>query len=428
MKVQTYEEVFGKKLTIEDLVQGFSEDTKTGKVVAFDGKLNIRPPFQRAFVYEDEKRNAVIDTILRGFPLNTMYWAKNGDGYELMDGQQRTLSICKYYSDQFSVDVDNAGKKSPKTFSGLVGGDRERFLKYPLLVFICDGDEKAKLEWFQVININGVSLTKQEMLNAIHNGPWVTDAKRYFSRVDGEGYASEGHISNGHTYGAYVNVEGGSKSEKENAVVRQKLLEIALSWATDAYNRKFGRKIEIEDYMSLHHGNPDAKELWRYYEDVLEWVKSTFPTYRTVMKGVNWGVLYNKYHNSTPADADEMVNNIISTAGDEISNLKGVYEAVLARDIKYIHARAFDKKDKVWAYNKQGGICPYCHKHFEIEQMQGDHIKPWSKGGVTERDNLQMLCIECNSKKSGYDTQFNPWDGKEYEPFDFDKWEGTSSR
>ena len=423
MIVKTYEQMFGKPLTIRDLVEGYSEDTKTNKVTAFGGRLNVRPPYQREFVYELDKQKAVINTVLSGYPLNVMYWARNGDFFELMDGQQRSLSICKYYIGAYSVSVESAGKVLPRTFDGLIGSDRERFLNYPLTVYICDGDDKEKLDWFQIINIAGVRLTQQEMNNAIYNGPWVTDAKRYFSRVDGEGFRSEGHISNGHTYGDYLNVEGGSKSEKENAVVRQKLLEIVLNWSVDAYNRRFGRKITLREYMNDHQNDSDARELWRYYEDVMEWVKSTFPTYRSDMKGVDWGVLYNKYHSNTPPYANEMANDIFNTAKDEISNPKGVYEAVLAKDVKYIHARAFDKKDKHWAYTKQAGICPYCHKHFEESEMQGDHIKPWSKGGMTERDNLQMLCIECNSKKSGYDTGYAPWDNKTYEPFDIAKWD-----
>ena len=423
MLVKTYKDLFGKELTIRDIVDGFSEDTKSGQVTGFGGKLNIRPKYQRQFIYELDKQKAVINTVLNEYPLNVMYWAKNGDGWELMDGQQRTISIAKFYQDQYSVDVEMAGKKSPRTYSGLIGADRERFLNYPLNVYICDGDEKEKLEWFQVINIAGVHLTDQEMRNAIYNGEWVTDAKRYFSRVDGEGYASEGHISNDHKYGDYVAVEAGTKSEKETAVVRQKLLEIVLSWAVDAYNRKYGRKIDIDDYMALHHNDSDAKELWRYYEDVMEWVKKTFHTYRPEMKAVQWGLLYNRYTNATPPNADDMANDIFMNASDEISNKKGVYEAVLAKDIKFIHARAFEKKDIKWAYNKQGGICPYCHKHFEESEMQGDHIKPWCKGGITERDNLQLLCAECNGKKSGYDTQFSPWDGKEYTAFDIEKWD-----
>ena len=423
MEVKTYEQVFGKPLTIRDLVDGYFENTKTNQVVAFGGKLNVRPPYQREFVYERDKQEAVINTVLSGYPLNVMYWAKNGDDFELMDGQQRSICLCKYYKGQYSVFVESAGKQTPKSFDRLTVSEREKFLNYPLTVYICDGDDKEKLDWFQVINIAGVRLTPQEMRNAIYNGSWVTDAKRYFSRIDGEGFKSEGHVSNGHEYGDYLNVDGGGKSEKETSVVRQKLLEIVLTWAVDAYNRKYGRKISIEDYMNKHQNDPDAKELWRYYEDVMEWVKTTFSTYRSDMKGVEWGILYNKYYGRTPADAGNMTNDIFASASDEISNPKGVYEAVLAKDIKFIHARAFDKKDKHWKYLQQGGICPYCHKHFEESEMQGDHIKPWSKGGLTERENLQMLCAECNVKKSGYDTGFAPWDNTVYEPFDLDKWD-----
>ena len=181
MKVQTYEEVFGEPLTIAKLVEGFLEDTKTGRVSAFGGKLNVRPPYQREFVYEIEKQKAVIETVLNGYPLNVMYWAKNGDTYELMDGQQRTISLCKFFKDQYSVEVEVGGKMRPKTFSN-IGSRTDSFLNYPLTVYICDGDEDEKLAWFRIINIAGVRLTDQEMRNAIYNGPWVTDAKRYLMK------------------------------------------------------------------------------------------------------------------------------------------------------------------------------------------------------------------------------------------------------
>ena len=175
--------------------------------------------------------------------------------------------------------------------------------------------------------------------------------------------------------------------------------------------------------MDAHRKDANARHLWRYYEDVMEWVKETFPTYRKHMVGVEWGVLYNQYHDKTPSNADELANAIFTQASDEISNPKGVYEAVLSKDVKYIHARAFDKKDIAWAYKKQGGICPYCRQPKDLADMHGDHIKPWSKGGVTERSNLQMLCKTCNIKKSAYDVRFNPWDETEYAPFDIEKWD-----
>lgn len=417
MIVKTYEEMFGKKLTIKDLVEGFNENTKTGSVVAYNGKLNVRPPYQREFVYEIDKQKAVIDTVLAEYPLNVMYWAKTPEGtFELMDGQQRMLSICKFFEDQYSIKMEVAGKVYEKTFSN-IGSKKDTFLNYPLTVYICEGSEDEKLAWFKIINIAGVKLTEQEMRNAIYNGPWVTDAKKYFSTVKGEGYLSEGHISNGHTYGDYINVVGGAQSEKENAVVRQKLLEIVLKWAVDKYNRDYGRKETIESYMDLHRTDKDARELWRYYEDVIEWVKTTFPNYTDIMKGIDWGILYNKYHENDNSKAQKKVDKLMKMK-DEISNLNKVYEAVLSNDLKMINTRAFKDIDRKWAYKKQNGICPYCKEKFDYEKMHGDHIIPWSKGGMTDRDNLQMLCTDCNLKKSAHDVKFNALDENVYEKFD----------
>lgn len=440
MIVKTYEELFGKKLTIRDLINGFNENTKTGEVIAFGGKLNVRPPYQREFVYEIPKQVAVIDTVLKGYPLNVMYWAKSDDGkYELMDGQQRTMSICKFSEDQYSIQLDIAGKIVSKTFSNL-GSKTEDFLNYPLTVYICDGTKDEKLAWFQIINISGVKLTEQEMKNAIHNGSWVTDSKKYFSRIDGEGYLSEGHVSNGYTYGDYLNVVGGTKSEKENAVVRQKLLEIVLKWAVHAHNITTQSEETLDSYMDIHEKDPNARSLWRYYEDVMEWVKETFPTYNSEMKKVEWGLLYNKFQhelnvanqrgdkdtiahfNDNAKHADVRVQQIFKMVDADDSGASyqksAVYQAVLFDEYKVINNRKFDKKDIKWALKKQGGKCACCHKDLNEADAQGDHIKPWSKGGPTSRNNLQALCPSCNGRKKAHDIRYVPWDGKEYEPID----------
>lgn len=363
MIVKTYEEIFNKKLTIRDLVENFNENTKTGEVNAFNGKLNVRPPYQREFVYELNKQKAVIDTVLKGYPLNVMYWAKTADDkFELMDGQQRTLSVCKYTQNAYSIEIEVGGNLMPKTFDSL-GSKQQDFLDYPITVYICEGNEDEILAWFRIINIAGIKLTDQEMRNAIYNGAWTTDAKKYFSRVDGEGFCSEGHYSNGHTYGDYVDVIGGNKkTEKENSVVRQKLLEIVLSWAVDKENKDrslSGKdKITIDNYMDSHCKNPNAINLWRYYEDVMEWVKTTFPTYRDLMKKVDWGVLYNDYHSASIKDADTKVNSILESS-DEISNIKEVYKAVLSGEMKFLNARAFDERDKKWAYARTGTVASF---------------------------------------------------------------------
>ena len=440
MKVQTYEAMFGRPLTIRELVEGYTEDTKTGRVTAFGGKLNVRPPYQRAFIYEQEAQRAVINTVMEGFPLNVMYWAKgSGDGaYELMDGQQRTVSICKFYKGEQFLDLRDpvTGKTRRTTFENFNDDQKRQFLDYPLTVYICDGTDTEKMNWFRVINIAGIRLTEQEMRNAIYSSPWVTDAKRYFSDLKGEGWSSEGHTFNGHTYGDYVNADGGAHSEKETAVVRQKLLEIVLSWAADKYNRDNGldkkdRK-SIDDYMQLCKEKPNALALWRYYEDVMEWVKAAFPTYRPDMKKVEWGLLYNRYHEQTPEDADKRVSGILAMKDEDggfvVSNPKEVYRTVLSGDMKYLQRRAFSRRDMQRKYDEQGGICPYCHKKFEFSQMQGDHIRPWSRNGKTVYSNLQMLCRECNIKKSNYDNGYRPWEQTAYDPFDLKKWDEAEGK
>jgi len=431
LDIKTYEEIYGEKLTIKDLIEGFYEDEHTGRVVAFGGKLNVRPPYQREFIYEIPEQKAVIQTIMNGFPLNVMYWAKNIDNdgnitYELMDGQQRTMSICKFSEDAFSIKIKNANGEVNKTFNEL-GSKTKDFLNYPLTVYICEGEEDEKLDWFQIINIAGIKLTDQEMKNAIHTSKWTTDAKKYFSRIKGEGYASEGHIYNGHSYGEYLDVVGGTQSKDKKAVVRQYLLEIVLGWYIDKYNLEHSKEnFTIDDIMKkCSRECEDAKDLWRYYEDVMEWVKKTFPTYRDKMKSIEWGKLYNRYKEKKNTDFDKKANELFEY-GNEIETAK-IYEAVLSNDFTLLNPRKFDRKKfanefKI-KYNEQNNRCPYCNKVIELDKMEGDHIKPWSKGGTTTADNLQLLCKICNIKKSNYDATYTLWDEKEYEDFDLTKWD-----
>lgn len=414
MNVSTYKEIYGKDLTVRELVRGFREDSTTGRVVAFDGILNVRPEYQREFIYSPERQQSVIETIMKGYPLNVMYWAKTDDGFELMDGQQRTMSICRFHDMQQIIPTMDNGQVRNFTIDEFDEKSKETFYNYPVTVYICDGSEKEKMDWFRVINSEGLTLTQQEMRNAIYTSPWVTDAKKYFSDPKGSGMLSEGHLSNGHVYGDYVNVTSGASSEKENAVVRQKLLEIVLEWACDKHQLETGQKITIEEYMRAHKKEKNATALWRYFEDVMEWTRDMFPTYNKIMKKIPWGMLYNRYHEAAVENSDEKANQIIADS-DELKNTSKAYEAVLTGNMKLLQPRSFDERDKNWAYKKQNHRCAICGNEFELDQMDADHIIPWSKGGTTTRDNLQMLCRECNIRKSNHDVKYTPWDKRVYE-------------
>ncbi len=257
MKIKLHE------IPVRDVVNGYVDSAENG-VVGYGGKLNIRPAFQREFVYKDKERNEVIRTIKKNFPLNVMYWVLDDNGgYELLDGQQRTISICQYVNGDFSLDH--------LAFGNLTKTEQDEILDYPLMVYICEGTDKEKLDWFKIINIAGVELTAQELRNAIYTGEWLTEAKRYFSKSQCPATQIAGEYLTG-------------------PANRQKDLETAIKWiaARDG--------IEIEDYMSQHQHDTNCNEIWLYFQTVINWLKATFPKYRgKLMKGLDWGIYYNKY-------------------------------------------------------------------------------------------------------------------------------------
>lgn len=361
-----------KEITIKELVKGFEDNGELG-VVSYDGKLDIRPPYQREFVYNQLEQNAVIDSIINGFPLNIMYWAKKENGYEILDGQQRTLSICNYAIGDFAYESKFFEK--PMYFDSLPNDIKNRFLNYKLSIYVCDGNESEKLKWFETINIAGKTLTKQELRNAVYSGPWTTDAKRYFSKMNGSAY----NISR-----FYVN----------SNVIRQELLETAIEWICESQN------LSIEEYMSKHQHDKDAQELWVYFQNVINWIKTTFIVNRKEMKSVNWGLLYYKYKDEkiNPVELENKIKVLMMDS--EVEKKSGIYEYIFDNNEKHLNLRNFDDNQKRNAYEKQCGICPICKKEFDFEKMEGDHITPWSEGGRTTDDNLQMLCIECNRRKS----------------------------
>lgn len=355
------------EIPVRDVVKGYVDNQESG-VVGYNGKLDIRPPFQREFIYNEKERNAVIETINKGFPLNVMYWSKNGDGYELLDGQQRTLSFCQYINGDFSVDY--------KGFNNLPKDLQEKILDYKLMVYICEGTPSEKLDWFKIINIAGEKLTDQELRNSQYTGPWLHDAKRHFSKTGCPAYQIGEKYLNGST-------------------IRQDYLETALRWISNRDG------IEIEDYMGLHQQDSDANELWVYYQAVLDWVKRLFPNYRREMKGIDWGILYNEYKDQSynSDKLEEKVKELMMD--DDVTKKSGIYSYLITGKEKYLSIRSFTDNQKREAYEKQNGICPICKQHFEINEMEADHITPWHDGGKSISDNCQMLCRECNRRKSG---------------------------
>ena len=353
-----------QKIKIKDVFDGYKDSAEEG-VVAYGGKLDVRPKYQREFVYKDAQRDAVIDTIRRNFPLNVMYWAKKGDGgYELLDGQQRTISFCSYINNDFSV--------NNLTFDNLTIDQRQQIENYVLYIYICDGTDSEKLEWFKTINIAGEKLTNQELRNAIYSGEWLTDAKLHFSKNGCVAYLLAEKYMNG-------------------SPIRQDYLESALKWISGG---------KIEEYMSKHQHDDDASELWQYFQEIIAWVQRIFPNYRKEMKGLEWGELYNKYHDNS-YNAQKMETEIARLMQDEdVTAKKGIYEYLLSGDERYLSIRAFTDNMKREAYERQHGICPICKEHFEINAMEADHITPWSQGGKTIAENCQMLCRECNRRKS----------------------------
>lgn len=359
------------EISIHDLVEGYENNDENG-VRAYGGLLDIRPPYQREFIYKPEQQQAVIRTVAKDFPLNVMYWAKREDGtFEVIDGQQRTLSICEYLDGNFSVVLE--GDKNPYGFNNLPADRQKRILDYKLTVYICTGSPSEKLDWFRTINIAGEKLTDQEMRNAVYAGSFVTEAKRKFSKSNCVAYQM------GNRY------LGGS-------CIRQDYLETVISWINDG---------KISEYMSSHQHDPNSDELWLYFQNVINWVQAKFPKYRKEMKGVAWGELYN-VHKYDKLDANELENRISKLMQDsDVQRKAGIYAYVLDGDEYHLGIRAFDDNTKREVYEKQKGICPICHKHFEIEQMEADHITPWCDGGRTIAENCQMLCKECNRRKSG---------------------------
>ena len=376
------------EITIKEICNGFTYNELEGKgLFGLSGKLTIQPEYQRNYIYADGKKDvAVIDSIIKGYPLGILYFVKTGnDTYEVLDGQQRITSFGRYVIGKFAVKVNGM----ENYFTGLDEDLQEKILNTKLLIYFCKGTESEIKEWFKTINIAGVPLNEQELLNAIYSGKFVTAAKKEFSNSQN---------SNIQKWSAYI----------KGDVKRQDFLACALDWVSKGIK---------ESYMSEHRNNEDISELKNYFTSVIDWISSVFKTVEKEMCGQKWGELYEKYH-TNPYNPDEIDNKVKSLYADgAVKNRCGIFEYVLGgcTETKILNIRIFEDRDKRIVYEKQTkeaeekGIsnCPFCAisdtpnkiKIWKLAEMDADHVSAWSKGGATSIENCQMLCRPHNIAK-----------------------------
>jgi hypothetical protein len=386
-------------ITIRDLCEGYINDSETkieDAVMAYNGKLCVRPAFQRAFVYDKKQEGAVINTTIKGFPLNIMYWVDNGDGtYDCLDGQQRTISLCNFV-DGISSFVDpwfNANHAVPSTFRLSINSLKrvdpdlyERFMNYELEVYICKGEKAERMEWFRTINIAGEELYPQELRNANYVSAWLTDAKRYFSKASTSSTAS-------------CPAERIGKAYTNKNANRQEILEQVIGWAAGSND-----DTAICQYMEDHINDADASELWAYFNNIIDWVKELFPGECVKgMSSVNWGALYN-LHGEDDLDPDEINEKLSELIARKEANeldvsMAKIIEYCITRDEKLLKHRQFNDVQRTTLYNRQKGICPDCGQYFSKADMHAHHIIPWYGGGRTELENGVMLCKKCHTSR-----------------------------
>ncbi|WP_287376212.1 HNH endonuclease family protein [Prevotella sp.] len=366
------------EVTVGDIARGYINNEEQG-IRGYGGQLDIRPPYQREFIYNESEQQAVISTVLKGYPLNVMYWVRRSEDaecpYEVMDGQQRTLSLCEYVDGKFAYDFKN--------FFNQPADIQKLILDYPLTIYLCEGEPSEKLEWFKTINIAGKPLNEQEINNAVYAGPFVTDAKRHFSKSNCGAYRLGKDLVNG-------------------TPIRQEFLKKALEWMAEHETRE-GKPQSVVGYMAEHQHDPNANNLWTYFQNVLNWTITNFDLkkFKKIMKGLNWALYYDKYH-STTLDTADLASRISKLILDsDVQKQVGIIPYVLTGDERHLDLRGFPEDIKLTVWEKQHHICPSCQKEFDYEFMEGDHITPWREGGRTVIENCQMLCRECNRRKGG---------------------------
>jgi len=381
-----------KQYSVADVVDGFIYNELEGKgLFGLSGKLVIQPEYQRHYIYDDGKKDvAVIDSMLHDYPLGLFYFNKpNGETLEVLDGQQRVTSIGRFITGKFAIKVD--GKE--QTFSSLPVDRQQKLLDYSLLVYECEGTESEIKEWFETINTAGVPLERQELLNAIYSGPFVTAAKAEFSNSAN---------ANQQKWASYV--KGDPK--------RQGVLAVALSWVADSQGETVGA------YMAAHRMDKGIDELKAYFTSVIDWVSTVFPGMpHKEMRGLDWGRLYEEYHN-TAYDPAAIGTQLEDLFGDPaVTSHKGIFEFLLSGRSKpeLLVVRCFDDKTKQAAYASQTQAakaagtsnCPTCAgldnanktRIYKANEMEADHVTAWSKGGQSDPKNCEMLCITHNRAK-----------------------------
>ena len=376
-------------LTVDDICRGFVYNELEGKgLFGWDGKLVIQPEYQRNYIYADGKKDvAVIDSLLKGYPLGLIYFVKVGDDrYEVLDGQQRITSFGRFVRGKFPV-VDAEGM--PHYFDGLNAEEQERILGSKLTIYVCEGAETEIKEWFKTINIAGVPLVEQELLNAIYSGPFVTAAKEVFSN------------------------SGNSEMQKWKCYVagdeqRQKILETALKWVSCG---------EVQDYMGRHRFDQDCRKLKTYFTSVIDWIDGVFKGVKDEMCGLEWGRLYETYR-KTSYNPEKVWLRVEELYGDEfVTDRRGIFEYVLGgeKETRFLNVRVFSDREKKQVYARQTAAaeekgvsnCPLCavgheanaKRIWKIGEMDADHVAAWSKGGATDISNCQMLCKTHNRAK-----------------------------
>ena len=376
--------------TVEDICKGFADDKNENKgLFGLNGKLIIQPEYQRNYIYGDGKKDvAVVDSLLKEYPIGLIYFVLNDDGmYEVLDGQQRITSFARFVNKSWPFAVVCNGK--PRYFDSLDDDEKKLLLETPLTIYVCEGEPSEIQEWFETINIAGVPLVKQELRNASYHGPFVTKARAVFSNT------SNANMNRWQTY-----ISGNP--------ARQAVLETALDWVSDG---------DIDGYMAKHRNDDDITELKNHFDTVIDWIDSIFEYTGKEVCGLEWGRLYKTYHQNA-YNKDSVTNRVGELLSDtQIQNSKGVFEFVLGgeKDTSLLNVRVFDERTKKLVYDAQTqdavandiSNCPLCaighdnnaKRIYRLNEMDADHVTAWSKGGATDITNCQMLCKTHNRAK-----------------------------